>query len=73
MLKFNLKKLLFDRDMNMSDLHRKSGVRYNTINAYYHGYIKRMNVADLVKLCETLNCKLSGIIEYVPDKIKKAP
>ena len=68
MLKFNLKKLLFDRDMNMADLHRKSGVRYNTINAYFHGYIKRINVVDLIKLCKTLDCTLSDIIEYTPDK-----
>lgn len=71
-MNFNLRKLLFERNMNQSDLHRKTGIRYNTINAYFHGYIKRMNVEDLIKICDALNCKLSELIEYDP-KIKNKP
>jgi putative transcriptional regulator len=66
MFKINLRKLLFDRELNQSDLHRMTGVRYNTINAYYHGYVKRMNVTDLVKICDALKCPLSELIGYEP-------
>lgn len=66
MLKYNLRRLLCDRNMNMSDLKRKSGINYNTITAYYHGYIKRMNVTDLIKICDTLGCSLNELMEYTP-------
>ena len=67
-MRFNLKRLLFDRDMKQIDLHRKTGIRYETVGAYYHGYVKRMNVKDLEKICDALNCSLSDLIEYIPDK-----
>jgi putative transcriptional regulator len=63
-MQFNLRKLLYDRDMKQAKLSRLTGIRKNTINAYYHGYIKRMNVSDLENICDALNCKLSDIIDY---------
>lgn len=68
MLKIHLRKLLFDREMNQSDLHRLTGIRYNTINMYFHGFIKRMNVNDLAKICDVLECTLSELIEYTPKR-----
>lgn len=65
-MKFNLKRLLFERDMNQMDLHRATGIRYETVGAYYHGYVKRMNVKDLEAICTVLNCKLSELIEFEP-------
>lgn len=67
-MKCNLKRLLFDRDMKQIDLHRKTGIRYETIGAYYHGYIKRMNIEDLHKICDCLGCSLAELIEYTPNK-----
>ena len=67
-MRFNLLVLLENKDMKQSDLARLTGIRYNTINAYYHGYIKRMNVIDLEKICDALECTLYDLIEYVPKK-----
>jgi putative transcriptional regulator len=67
-MKFNLKRLLFDRDMKQIDLHRKTGIRYETVLAYNHGYIKSMKVKDLEKICDCLDCTLSDLIEYTPVK-----
>jgi putative transcriptional regulator len=67
-MKCNLKRLLFDRDMSQMDLHRKTGIRYETINWYFHGLIKRMNVHDIEKICDVLGCSLSDLIEYAPNK-----
>ena len=72
MFKIQLKRLLFEKDMNQSDFQRKTKIRYGTINAYYHGYVKRMNVDDLIKMCDTLDCRLDELIEYIP-KEKTAP
>lgn len=65
-MRCNLKRLLFERDLKQIDLHRMTGIRYETINAYYHNYVKRMNVKDLIKICDALQCKLSELIEYDP-------
>jgi putative transcriptional regulator len=74
MFKINLEEILDERDMNISELWRKtggkSGVRYNTLLAYYHGYIKRINIQDLIKICDALECDLSELIEYSPKSRK---
>jgi putative transcriptional regulator len=67
-MKCNLKRLLFERDMRQIDLHRATGIRYETVGSYYHGFVKRMNVNDLHKICDVLECDLSELIEYSPKK-----
>ena len=66
--KFNLKYILESKELNQRYLIQKTGIRPGTINAYYHGFIKRMNVYDLIKICDALNCRLDELLEYVPDK-----
>jgi putative transcriptional regulator len=66
MFKINLDRLLFERKMNQRDLHRKTGIRAATINAYYNNYIRHINVSDLIKICDTLGCTLSELMEYEP-------
>jgi putative transcriptional regulator len=68
MIIFKLKDLLYKRGMNQRDCYRKTSVDKNTINAYYNGFAKRINVPDLNKMCEGLECSISDIIEYIPDK-----
>jgi putative transcriptional regulator len=68
MILFKLKDLLHERGMNQRDCHRKTSVDKNTINAYYNGFAKRLNVTDLNKMCDALECELSDLIEYIPDK-----
>jgi len=73
MFKINLRRLLSEVDWNISELYRATGgdndgVCYNTLLAYYHEYIKRVNIVDLIKICDALECSLSDLMEYVPDK-----
>lgn len=68
-----LKKLLDERERNQRSLKMETGIRSGTINAYYHNFIKRMNVADLIKICDALNCRLDELLEYIPDKKSKTP
>jgi putative transcriptional regulator len=75
MLIINLRKLLFDKNWNVSDLYRatggdEDGVRYDTLLAYYHQYIKRINVKDIIKICDALGCTPGELFEYVPNKKK---
>lgn len=70
MFKFKLKELLEERDRNQRSLKLETGIRSGTINAYYHGFVKRMNVADLIKICDALDCSLDKLLEYAPKKNK---
>lgn len=68
MIVFKLRERLYERGMNQLTFSNLVKVGKNTVNAYYHGYIKRMRPEDLNKMCEYLKCPLSDLIEYIPDK-----
>ena len=68
MFKIKLKELLDDRNRNQRSLMLETKIRSGTINAYYHGFIKRMNINDLIKICDALNCSLDELLEYIPKK-----
>jgi putative transcriptional regulator len=68
MFDIHLDDLLFKKKMSQRELQRRTGIRLNTINAYYHNYIKRMNVDDLIKICNALRCDLSDLLEYKHEK-----
>lgn len=70
MFKIKLKELLEERDRNQRSLKLETGIRSGTINAYFHGFIKRMNVSDLIKICDALDCRLDELLEYIPQKRK---
>lgn len=68
MIKFNLKKMLFDRDMSQMHFHRKTGIRYATVNNYCNGFVQKANIKDIDKMCEFLECTVADLIEYIPNK-----
>lgn len=67
MIKIYLSDILGKKKMKQADLRRLTGIRSETMSAYYYEYVKRINVADLNKICKALNCKLSDLMEYIPD------
>lgn len=68
MIKFHLKKLLREKYMTQTDLCNLTGIRPGTINLYYHGYAKRLNVNDIDKICDVLNCNVNDLIEHIKRK-----
>lgn len=68
MIKIKLSSLLGAKRMPQAELARKTGIRPNTINAMYHEYTKYINKDDIDKICEVLNCDVSDLLEYVPNK-----
>lgn len=67
MIKINLDKILDEKGITQSQLTELTNIRPGTINAYYHQYIKRMNIKDINKLCKVLNCNVHDLIEYISD------
>ena len=62
----NLWKLLVDKKMSKADLRKASGVSPNTMTKLRRDEPVMLNVLD--KICETLGCNYSDIMDYVPDK-----
>lgn len=67
MIRIYLSRLLGERRWTQSDLARKTGIRPNTINEYYHELAQRVNLEHLDLMCEALGCDLSELISRVPD------
>jgi putative transcriptional regulator len=70
MLKWHLRKLLRKNQLSQAEFSRKTEIRKPTVFAYYHGYVKEARIKDLHAMCKELDCQISDIIEYVPDKLK---
>ena len=62
--------MLGERRMTQADLARRTGIRPATINEMYHELVDRVNLEHLDKICEVLDCDLSELIIYEPNKIK---
>lgn len=73
MIKIYLSRLLGERRMTQKELALKTGIRPSTISEIYNELVERVNVDHLDKICEVLDCKLSELMEYVPDTVRLHP
>ncbi|WP_176718223.1 helix-turn-helix domain-containing protein [Paenibacillus kribbensis] len=67
-VKCNIRELMAEHRIDdISELMAKSGLSRNSINKLYRETnIETTKLETLFKLCDTFNCKLSDLIEYVP-------
>jgi putative transcriptional regulator len=68
MIKIHLSRLLGEKRWTQADLSRKTGIRPNTISEIYNELIERINIDQLDIICEVLDCDISDILEYIPNK-----
>jgi len=71
MVRIYLSKLLGERRMSQRELSELTGIRPNTINEWYHEIVVSLRVEHIDRICEVLDCDLSDLIEYIPNKQKK--
>lgn len=71
MVKINLSTILGKYRMSQAELARKTGIRPSTICDIYNEMCDRINLEHLDRICEVLECDISDILEYQPNKIKK--
>ena len=68
MIKFNLDKIMFNRDkMKVPKLHELSGVNKNTLYAMYKGTITRIDVSVIDRICTALDCSPGDLMKHIPD------
>jgi putative transcriptional regulator len=55
---------------DIQELISRSGLSRNAINRLHKGTdeeIKKTSLKTLITLCDVFNCKLSDLLEYVPE------
>ena len=62
----NLWKLLIDKKMNKQDLRKLTGISSASIAKLGKG--ENVNTEILLRICKVLECDISDIMEFVPDK-----
>jgi putative transcriptional regulator len=67
-IKCNIRELMAEHRIDdITELMAKSGLSRNSINKLYRETnIETTKLETLFKLCNTFNCKLSDLIEYLP-------
>ena len=70
MFKCLLRYRMIDKEIKgISDLVKLSGVARNTIlKLYREQELSTLRMGTLTKLCNTLECSLSDLLEYIPDE-----
>ena len=53
---------------DITELMEISNVSRNTINKLFRGNsLETLRIDSVIRLCDALNCKMSDLIEYVPE------
>ena len=71
MIKIHLSRILGEKRMSQAELARQTGIRPSTISDIYNEMTERLNIEYLDRICEYLDCSITDLIEYVPNKQKK--
>lgn len=67
MIRILLSARLGEIRMTQAELARATGIRPGTIGELYHEIAERVNLDQLDKICEVLDCDLGDLIKRVPD------
>lgn len=65
-IKIKLDEIMKSKNISTYQLNTKSNVRFQTIQALRENTSSRIDFEVLAKLCYSLGCKVSDIIEYIP-------
>lgn len=71
MIRIKLSELLGKNKMNQKTLSMLTHIRPATISKMFHEETKRIDIKQLNNLCKALDCEISELFEYIPDKKKK--
>lgn len=63
--------LLKESGLSKNKLSHRAEMQRSQINSYCRNEITRLDVDVLARICNTLGCSLSDLLEYVPPADKK--
>jgi len=68
MIKITLGAILDEKNMSQKDLAKELNVTENTVSSFKKNKYKSIPIELLNNICTILECDISDIIKYVPDK-----
>lgn len=71
MIKVHLSRILGEKRWSQAKLSRLTGIRPSTISEIYNEFAERVSLEHLDRICEALDCDLSDILEYIPNRQRK--
>lgn len=69
---FKLEKILADKKISINKLMRETNTDFKVLKRIMTGELVRLDIFVIARLCDYLNCKITDIVEYMPNKNKKA-
>ena len=68
MIVIKVAEIMGKHKLNQKALADMTGIRPNTISAFWHGTVKRLDVEQLDSLCKAFNCQPGDLLEWVPEE-----
>lgn len=65
---FKLKKLINDKNISINKLMKDTNTDFKVLKRLLTGELVRFDIFVIARLCDYLNCKITDIIEYIPNK-----
>ena len=72
MIKIILSRKLGDLRITQTELSNSTGIRLSTIGDWYYDMKDTLDTDTLDRICESLDCPVSDIVEWVPNEKPKA-
>lgn len=57
--------------MSKNKFCQKAEIQHSQLKAYMDNTITRLDTDVLIRICYTLNCSISDLLEYIPPKDKE--
>ena len=68
MIIFKLDDLIWQPRTTAEDIFQKTGIGQSTLSTIRNNKNINISIHTLNKLCKYFNCKISDLLEYIPDK-----
>lgn len=65
---FKLDELLKEKNISINKLIKDTNTDFKVLKRMLTGELVRFDIFVLARLCDYFNCKITDIIEYVPNK-----
>jgi Predicted transcriptional regulator len=70
-LKIHLSDLLKASGMSQNKFCQKAEIQHAQLKGYMNNTITRLDTDVLIRICHTLNCSISDLLEYIPPENSK--
>lgn len=67
-VKIKLRELMEKNGISRYALARRINVRFEVVDRWYNGNIEKIDLDILARICFTLGCQISDLLEYAPGK-----